>query len=172
MNSPPTASPATSASSASAPIRPTDPSSTSAGPISLAGARLRQRGDWGHRPLEQRERESDHAGHSIEWRSVFLRRHRPDGLEGPRVAEDRLGERLGDALRYFSVFSRLPSPSWLMKAISASTLGIPAPMRTTNGACLTPRSRSAVLCGRSARTPSSPGRRSARSRDSSRLLPA
>ena len=53
--------------------------------------------------------------------------------------------------------------------ISASTLGIPAPISTTNGACLTPRSRSSSLLGLSFLTIAF-WTISAKSRDSSILL--
>ena len=46
--------------------------------------------------------------------------------------------------RYFDVFSRAPSSGVLTKPISARTLGIDAPISTTSGACLMPRSGSSL----------------------------
>ena len=63
-----------------------------------------------------------------------------------------------------------PSCVFVTNEISASTLGIAAPISTTNGACLTPRSFSVRVRGPTAASPSSAARSSAKSRDSSSLL--
>ena len=47
-----------------------------------------------------------------------------------------------------ALFSSRPSCWWVTNEISARTLGIAAPMSTTNGACFTPRSRTLLVARR------------------------
>ncbi len=137
----------------SAPISPNEPISTSATPTSGVG-RIGNLDDRRDRLLHEDVRQPTSCRQPRlvlpmpAWR--YCEAIVPTAFSERWYLLHRLEQRLAR-----SAGDRPPSSAgWLPavgeEAISASTLGMPAPIRTTNGACLTPRSRTSRVCGRAA----------------------